>query len=308
MSVLTSRTKAGEKGEIFIDFLKCSGCGLCVDLCSASTLELIETAENQRKAQVKRASETNLGCIACGHCMAICSNEAIKVEGRTLKKEHVFEFPDTEPASYEQIFSSLAHRRSIRKFKDLEISDEIVKKIIDAAALSPMGIPPTGVEVLVLSGKQKVRDFSFAFIDSLEKNTSFFNKFTLKLLRFFIGKDNYEFFTSFILPVKEIFIKEKKQGRDMLFYDAPLALGFYSVMADPADSYIAATHAMLAAQSLGLGTCMIGSVFPILKHMKPMQEKYKINPKFGQGIILLCGYSKHKFTNGIKRTFANIIY
>ena len=52
---------------------------------------------------------------------------------------------------------------------------------------------------------------------------------------------------------------QDRQGVDWFFYDAPLALYFYaSPYADPADPLIPATYAMLAGESLGLGTCMLG--------------------------------------------------
>ena len=46
---------------------------------------------------------------------------------------------------------------------------------------------------------------------------------------------------------------------DLLFYGAPCVLLFHqSPYADPVDGHIACTYAMIAAESLGLGTCMIG--------------------------------------------------
>ena len=49
-------------------------------------------------------------------------------------------------------------------------------------------------------------------------------------------------------------------------YDAPVALCFYgSPCCDPAGPVIAATYAMPAAESLGLGTCMIGGNDPFIQ-------------------------------------------
>jgi nitroreductase len=85
----------------------------------------------------------------------------------------------------------------------------------------------------------------------------------------------------------------------MYFYGSP-----YS---DPADAYIPATYAMLVAESLGLGTCMIGSINPFLKRgASSLKKKYKINPKNRNGIFLIIGYPKVKYHKGIKRTFAKV--
>jgi len=41
-----------------------------------------------------------------------------------------------------------------------------------------------------------------------------------------------------------------------------------------ADAHISATYAMLAAESLGLGSCMIGSASPFLVRSKQLLQKY----------------------------------
>jgi len=65
---------------------------------------------------------------------------------------------------------------------------------------------------------------------------------------------------------------------------------------------------MLAAESLGLGTCMIGSVHPFLSHgATALKKEYNINPKNRNGIFLIIGYPKVKYHKGIKRTFAKVV-
>ena len=96
----------------------------------------------------------------------------------------------------------------------------------------------------------------------------------------------------------------------MVTYDAPLAMYFYgSPYTDPADPIIAATVAMYAAESLGLGTCMIGSVHPLIQNGKKarmFREKYKIKYTSREGLIVLFGYPAVKYEKGIKRTFASV--
>jgi len=65
---------------------------------------------------------------------------------------------------------------------------------------------------------------------------------------------------------------------------------------------------MLAAESLGLGTCMVGSIHPFLSHGgTSLKKKYKINPGSKTGIFLIIGYPKVKYHKGIKRTFARVV-
>jgi len=85
----------------------------------------------------------------------------------------------------------------------------------------------------------------------------------------------------------------------MYFYGSPYT--------DPADPIIAATYAMIAAESLGLGTCMLGAVHPLIQNGKKAQkfrEKYGIKYTSREGLIVIFGYPAVQFRKGIKRTFA----
>ena len=77
----------------------------------------------------------------------------------------------------------------------------------------------------------------------------------------------------------------------------------------PADLIIAATYAMTAAESLGLGSCMLGAIHHFLQSgfgVKEFRNKYKIRFKSREGLVLIVGYPKVKYARGVKRTFANV--
>jgi len=99
---------------------------------------------------------------------------------------------------------------------------------------------------------------------------------------------------------------------EMASYDAPLALYFYgSPYTDPADPLIAATYAMTAAESLGLGTCMLGGIHPFIQSgraARKFREKHGIRFKSREGLFLIIGHPRVKYQHGITRTFANIDY
>lgn len=93
--------------------------------------------------------------------MAICPVGAIEISGRELSKEDLFDLPPgTSTANYEQLLALFSRRRSIREFLDKEIEPEIIEKILDAASTSPMGLPPSDVNVLILDSKEKTRKFT----------------------------------------------------------------------------------------------------------------------------------------------------
>lgn len=300
MTIETSR--ADTDGVITIDPILCTGCGLCAIVCKDLSITVDGIA--------KISNNPIFGCVGCGQCVAICPSDAIMVEGRTLSRTDYIEIPNRESkAAFSQVYNLMLARRSIRDFKNKKIDSELIEKILQAAVTAPMGIPPSSVEVLVLDDNEKVREFSYDFIDYIKKYKWFLKPTTLRLLRPFIGKDNYNAFKDFVIPLVDFFTQRKEMDEDWLLYNAPLAIYFYGAYTDPADPYIAATYAMLAAESLGLGSCMIGSVNPFLKYGgKTIKEKYNINSKVREGIIVIFGYPKYEYKKSIKRTFEKIIY
>ena len=66
---------------------------------------------------------------------------------------------------------------------------------------------------------------------------------------------------------------------------------------------------MIAAESLGLGTCMLGAIHPFLQNgseAKKFRNKYGIRFKSREGLGLIFGYPRVKYTQGVRRTFANV--
>lgn len=301
MAIPTSRTK--EKATIKIYTDKCTGCGECVQVCKDFSLYL----ENKK---VKISSTPAFGCIGCGHCMAICPTGAIEINGRELSKDDLFDLPPiTDAANYGQLFNLYRRRRSVREFLDKEVDPEIVEKILDAARTSPMGLPPSDVNVLILDSLEKNRKFAADFCEYLEGMQWLVSPWFLSIMRPFWGKANHEMFRDFVKPLFDIYIHSNRQGNNHVTYNAPLAVYFYgSPYTDPADPIIAATTAMYAAESLGLGTCMIGGIHPLIqngKKAKRFRETHGIKYASREGLLVLFGYPAVKYRKGIQRTFAS---
>ncbi|MGE5398639.1 MAG: nitroreductase family protein, partial [Chitinophagales bacterium] len=86
----------------------------------------------------------------------------------------------------------------------------------------------------------------------------------------------------------------------MYFYASPYA--------DQVDPYIPATYAMLTAESLGLGCCMIGTIGYFMKYEKKLSAKYGIPPRSTAGLAMIFGYPRFKYSHALKRTFAQVRY
>jgi len=302
MAIPTSRTKVS--AEIRINTDLCNGCGLCVSVCKDFSLVIAND-------KVKISNTPFFGCIGCGHCMAICPNGAIEIFGRELSPGDLFELPQQYTmSSYEQLLALLQHRRSIREFIDRNVEPELIEKILTAARTAPMGLPPSDVNVLILNGKEKTRAFAKEFSAYL-KDIKFMNsRLFLILMRPFWGNENNEIFKGFINPLFRAYTDEMDKGNNFINYDAPLAMYFYgSPYADPADPIVAATYAMIAAEALGLGTCMLGAIHPFIQNgrrARKFRESHHIKCKSKEGLFVIFGYPEVKYKKGISRTFASI--
>jgi nitroreductase len=243
--------------------------------------------------------------------MAVCPTGAIEIHGREISPDDLFDLPKKENiANYEQILSLYQRRRSVRKFKHRNIEPEIIGKILNAARTAPMGLPPSDVHVMVLDSKEKNRAFAKDFCDYLETMNWFVSGWFLALIRPFWGKANDEMFKGFVRPLFKVYPDKMREDKNVVNYDAPLAMYFYgSPYTDPADPIIAATYAMIAAESLGLGTCMLGAVHPLIqngKKARQFREKYGIKYTSREGLIVAFGYPVVHFKKGIKRSFAEV--
>ena len=301
MAIITRRAKGN--ANVLIDYQSCILCGLCVEVCKGKPLYI----ENE-KVQVDQS--ILFGCIGCGQCAAVCPKKCIIVEGREMSAQDLFDLPPQDArANYDQFLSLLQTRRSIRAFKEREVEADVVQKIIDAVATAPMGLPPSEVHITVLHGFTQVREFSRDMIDVFQASKWLLSPLMMTLMRPFVGKEVYDLMKTFAAPLPDFFAEKMAINEDWLLYGAPLAMYFQSSpTADPLDFAVAGTYAMLAAESLGLGTCMIGSIAPFIKNKTKVNKKYNIMPGLHQGIMVIFGYPKLKYTQGIRRSLGGVTY
>ena len=71
---------------------------------------------------------------------------------------------------------------------------------------------------------------------------------------------------------------------------------------------VAATYAMLAAESLGLGSCMIGTPAYFIKYSKDLKQKYNLPRKNQPGIVVIFGYPRIRFRKALRRRLAKVTY
>lgn len=261
-----------ECAKVEINRGRCTVCGLCAKVCKGAPLFI---DDNMVKVDHNRV----FGCIACGQCMAVCPNNAIKIYGRDMTPDDVIELPKADKiADFKSLKSLLISRRSVRDYKAQKVEREIIDKILEVASTAPNGLGSSDVEVIVLDNKEKVDEFTLDLINIMKKNKWLFSPIMLKIYRPFVGKETYDSLKTFASTASDTFVSNYDNGINWLTYSAPLAMIFHaSQYADPADPYVSATYAMITAQALGMGSCMLGTPYLLLNFFgKRIKEKYGI--------------------------------
>jgi nitroreductase len=177
--------------------------------------------------------------------------------------------------SSNDVIEVIKTRRCVREYLDKEISDADIKFLIDCAGYAPSGLNMQPWAFLVIKNKDKIMQLSEtckkSMIPLLEdmKNTS---KTAAEYLAFL-----------------------KQKGSDM-FYGAPVLVIIFGNKNAPTAVYdcaMAGQTMMLAALSIGIGSCWIGGAQRALMDEKLLRE---IGAPEGNITVapLIFGYPKGK--------------
>jgi nitroreductase len=200
------------------------------------------------------------GCIACGHCVAICPQGAI---GHS-------EFPATgiraiqaeEMPTAGQVIALLKSRRSIRAFRDKPLATETIERIIDGARFAPSGHNSQSTEYLVVQDRAVLNQVSATVIDYLKFEIRRFSNPLFKTLTLLAAREKAESGLHEIPGFKRM-IRSFESGADPILNGAPVLLAFHArqtVGFADVNAQLALQNASLVAHSLGVGHFYTGWV------------------------------------------------
>jgi Fe-S-cluster-containing hydrogenase component 2 len=287
-----------EAGAVSVNRDTCTQCGVCARVCPTETL----TAE---EGNIHIHTDSRLGCIACGHCMMVCPEGAVTVTGRGLSPDDVTPSPDpATKAGADALEALMLSRRSVRQFSEREVDPALLERIVRMAATAPMGIPPWDVGCTIVRGRGEVQRLASEVVKGYDGFLKMFKPWLLAVMRPFVARAKYDMFAHFVRPLAESYVQGWREGRDTVFHGAPALLIFHhSRYADASDAAIACTYATLAAESLGLGSTMIGGAPPILQRNKTLCQSLGIPAPNAPSICLILGYPAIRFQRAIRRRF-----
>lgn len=265
-----------------VDIDKCIGCTKCIQDCIVSDIELVDG-----KAHIK-----NETCISCGHCIAVCPKEAVSTDHYDMAEVKEYD-KDTFEIDSDNLLNFIKFRRSVRKFKNKDVENEKLAKIIEAGRFTQTGSNLQDVSYIVVKDKmQELRKLVLETLNAMAKHIlsnpemDAYKKYAMMWVKM------YKDFT------------ENPDGEDKLFFHAPALV--ITVSPNTVNATLAASNMELMTNALGLGTFFSGFLARATQENPKIAEFLGI-PE-GQQLIncMVIGYPNIKYFRTTPRKEANI--
>ncbi len=234
--------------KLSVDKEKCTKCGLCISDCIAKCIENDEEGYPEMGYRDR--------CLKCQHCMMICPTAALSFDGKNPN--------DSEKVSNKDILSIIKSRRSIRQYKDEELSESELQAIKDMLPYIPTGCNSHKLHFSIVEKKEVMRTLKEKVNKKLLKALN--NKLLAPLVKHF-----------------ETYKESFENGEDIIFRNAPHMIVVSSPITAPCapqDPIIALSYIELYANSLGIGTCWCGygeicmKIFPEFSEILEIPKGY----------------------------------
>ncbi len=249
---------------IHIDDKKCLKCHACVKDCIVHVLR-----PDPNGLPIVRPEDERF-CLNCQHCLAICPVAAIECNGVTPENCR----PIGPLPSADDMSNLICQRRSIRQFKDLEISPETMQSLLNFLAWTPTGC--------------NVHNLSFTVVQHKDEMEFFRSKMS-SALKFLIKSG----IMRLVYPNFWRYMDEIMNGADVIFRNAPhmiVAASPNNAPCKEADPWIALSYFDLLAQSFNLGTCWSGFAVHAFKWLPSLRKRLGIPRGYTVRAALLFGY------------------
>jgi len=264
---------------------KCERDGICVEVCPARIIEF--KGKDTFPSLVDGGDKL---CIRCGHCVAVCPHGAMS--HTIMKPEECQPVNEDWLIGPEQVEHFLRYRRSIRNYKNKQVEQEILQKLIDVARFAPSGHNFQPVRWLVIYEQDEVQQMAAFVID---------------WMRHLIKEDSPLVAAMHLDRVVSFW----EEGNDPICRNAPHVIVAHAHKEDrtaPAACTIALTYLELAASSFDLGACWAGYFNAAAILWPPMQLELGLpegNVSFG---AMMVGYPKFKYHRLPLRNDAEIMW
>jgi nitroreductase/NAD-dependent dihydropyrimidine dehydrogenase PreA subunit len=279
-----------EENRIEIDEDLCTGCGLCVTACPTGTLSLRDG----------KATATGEESIFCGHCEAVCPQGAVRVtaidEEMSQYKTFTKEKQWLPPGNYhtDLLVQLMASRRSCRHFTARPVERDVLEDLMKIGITAPSGTNSQAWTFTILPARKAVTAFAGHIASYFGKLNAAAEKPLLRLSLKLLGKGELDaYYHGYYRKIKEALEQWYGSGKDQLFHGSPAAMiiGSKPGASCPAeDALLATQNILLAAHSMGLGSCLIGYAVAAMKRDPAIQRAIGIPAEEEIHAVIALGY------------------
>ncbi|WP_319583402.1 nitroreductase family protein [uncultured Pseudodesulfovibrio sp.] len=253
-----------------IDETRCKRDGLCAADCPAGCI-VFEKGGLPEPHDKKQAY-----CLDCGHCMAVCPADAIRLSCFSDAGEPV---DRSLNISFDQAEQFLKARRSVRAFRDAPVERDLLDRILVAAEYSPSGHNARPIRWVVADGRAKVAGVAGAVAEWMRAES----------------EDESNLARALHLPG---IVRAWDNGTDMICRNAPalaVAVGPKQGITPREDGVIATAYLELAATAAGLGACWCGYLMAAAAHAAGVREFLGLKDTEAVYGALMLGHSARRY-------------
>lgn len=284
--------RISETIEVSIRQELCNGCGLCIKVCPARALAL----------KNDRALLTGVCDFACDHCAAICPQGAITVDfgpRADFSKIGSRNQDSSQPVNPADLVSLLRRRRSCRNFTSAPLSRHQLEELVNIGITAPSGTNSQAWTFTLIDSREKMLSFGRRVGYYFLKLNRLAAKKWLRRLLALLGRPQLEnYFQNYHDSIAEGLRLWRREGRDLLFHGAPAAILIGSrpgASCPKEDALLAAGNIILAAETMGLGSCLIGFAVEALKRDRNLARSLKIPAAETVYAVIALGYPALRF-------------
>ena len=252
--------------HVIIDRDKCVGCSRCASVCVAHNIVI----------KNKKAETVLDDCLMCGQCSAVCPKKAITVSGYyTDQKEKQGDIR----LNPREVLEVIRFRRSIRRFKQEPVPNEVIDQILEAGTLTHTA--------------KNMQDVSFTV---LEKEKNRIEQMAVSMFKK-------------IKPIADLLspmARNMKIDDHFFFFNAPVVIVITAKY--KTNGILAAQNMEYIAEANGLGVLYSGFFTMAANASHKIRKAIKVPKGKRAAMTLVLGYPDIKFLRSPQRKKAEATY
>ncbi|THB78539.1 MAG: hypothetical protein D6B25_04115 [Desulfobulbaceae bacterium] len=290
-----------------INHQQCTRCGLCVEICPDRVLHL------EADLPVMLLDEH---CMGCNHCYAVCpvnavvlSNPESMLRFRTFERK-TLPTPTRQTVTTAELALLMELRRSCRKFKaQQEVEISVLSDLISLGTTAPSGTNNQGWQFIIIPERKDVMALGEATATYYRQlNNRAASPWWRFLAKLFAKDGLSHYYQNYYQTIEEGLRVWQQDGTDRLFHGAPSAIvvaGDIEASCPAEDALLATQNILLAAETMGVGTCLIGFVVEAARRDKRIRKLLRLAANEQIYSVIACGYPAITFQRAAGRANYN---